>query len=172
MGKKIILEEIEEGKRESKSFTASHIMLYIILGVYIIVALTGIVFVGICVVNKNYESGAQGLITVGSIIGACSCTVVGFYSTKAAKENEIKLSNEKYRMRLELAKEIFKEYGTSLDDKSIDILQRLMSDKDVNEIPPISEQAHSVWQGNVRQSDFNLIDPTDIIRSDDEEGLG
>ena len=169
MGKKIILEEVEESKCERKSFTASHIMLYIILGVYILVALTGIVFVGICVANKSYESGAQGLITVGSIIGACSCTVVGFYSTKAAKENEIKLSNDKYRMRLEIAKDIFKEYGNTLDDKSIDLLRKLMSDKDISEIPPVSEQVQPVWQGDVVQGDF---DPTNIMNNDSEEGLG
>ena len=169
MGKKIILEEIEEGKRESKSFTASHIMLYIILGVYIIVALASIAFVGLCVANENYESGAQGLITVGSIIGACSCTAVGFYSTKATKENEIKLSNDKYRMRLEIAKDIFKESGNTLDDKSIDLLRKLMSDKDINEIPPVSEQVQPVWQNNVAQRDF---DPINITNNDSEEGLG
>lgn len=169
MGKKIILEEVEEGKRESKSFTASHIMLYIILGVYIIVALASIAFVGLCVANGNYESGAQGLITVGSIIGACSCTAVGFYSTKATKENEIKLSNDKYRMRLEIAKDIFKEYGNTLDDKSIDLLRKLMSDKDISEIPPVIEQAQPVWQDNVVQRDF---DPTNITNNDSEEGLG
>lgn len=168
MSKKIIIEE-DKPQEIKRVFTASHIMLYIILGVYILVALAGIVFVGICVANKSYESGAQGLITVGSIIGACSCTVVGFYSTKAAKENEIKLSNEKYRMRLELAKEIFKEYGTSLDDRSVDLLQKLMSDKDVNEIPPVSEQVQPIWQGNVAQGVF---DPANIIRNDSEEGLG
>lgn len=169
MGKKIILEEIEEGKHEKKSFTTSHIMLYIILGVYIAVALASITFVGLCVANGNYESGAQGLITVGSIIGACSCTAVGFYSTKATKENEIKLSNDKYRMRLEIAKDIFKEYGNTLDDKSIDLLRKLMSDKDISEIPPVSEQVQPVWQGNVVQGDF---DPTNIMNNDSEEGLG
>ena len=167
MGKKIIIEE--ESKETKKSFTASHIMLYIILGVYIIVALTGIAFVGLCVANGSYESGAQGLITVGSIIGACSCTVVGFYTTKASRENEIKLSNDKYRMRLEIAKDIFKEYGNTLDDKSIDLLRKLMSDKDINEMPPVKEQkgqAQPDWQTNVD------IMPTDILGNNSEEGLG
>lgn len=143
--------------------SASHIMLYIVLIVYIVVALAGIAFVGLCVANGYYDAGASGLITVGSIIGACSCTVVGFYSTKAAKENEIKLSNEKYRMRLELAKEIFKEYGTSLDDKSIDILQRLMSDKDIQEIPATVPETK--WQAPQVDLQFDSI-------GSDEEGLG
>lgn len=167
MGKKIILEEVEEPHRERKSFTASHIMLYIILSVYIVVVLAGIIFVGVCVADGNYESGAQGLITVGSIIGACSCTAVGFYSTKATKENEIKLSNDKYRMRLEIAKDIFKEYGNTLDDKSIDLLRKLMSDKDVSEIPYIQEHGRTDWQSNMPQVE---IAPLNNIGND--EGVG
>lgn len=169
MGKKIILEEIEEGKRESKSFTASHIMLYIILGVYIIVAIAGLICLGVCIVDKNYECGAQTFVSLVSYAGICGSSTIWAYVNKAAKENEIKLSNDKYRMRLEIAKDIFKEYGNTLDDKSIDLLRKLMSDKDINEIPPVSEQVHPVWQGNVGQGDFN---PIDIIRNDSEGGLG
>ena len=168
MGKKIILEEVEEPRHERKSFTASHIMLYIVLGVYIVVALTGIIFVGACVVNGNYESGAQGLITVGSIIGACSCTAVGFYSTKAAKENEIKLSNDKYRMRLEITKDIFKEYGNTLDDRSIDLFRKLASDKDTSEIPPMQEQYHTDdWQSKMPK-----VEITPLNNIENDEGVG
>ena len=170
MGKKIILEEIEEGKRESKSFTASHIMLYIILGVYIAVSLTCMAFIISCMIMGNEGSAQTLVIPTVSLVGTCSCTVVGFYTNKASKENEIKLSNDKYRMRLEIAKDIFKEYGNTLDDKSIDLLRKLMSDKDINEIPPIADQTtNPVWQDNVVQGDF---DPANIIRNDSEEGLG
>ena len=169
VGKKIILEEVEESKRESKSFTASHIMLYIILGVYIAVSLAGLVFMGICIGTEKYEYIAQVFISEVSMVTGCSGVCVGFYATKATKENEIKLSNDKYRMRLEIAKDIFKEYGNTLDDKSIDLLRKLMSDKDISGIPPVSEQVQPVWQDNVVQRDF---DPTNITNNDSEEGLG
>lgn len=158
-------------KEDTKvKLSASHYMLYVILGVYIIVAIAGLICLGVCIADKNYECGAQTFVSLVSYAGICGSSTIWAYVNKAAKENEIKLSNDKYRMRLELAKEIFKEYGTSLDDKSIDILQRLMSDKDINEIPPIADQTtNPVWQGNVGQGDFN---PIDIRRSDNEEGLG
>lgn len=147
--------------------TASHIMLYVILAVYILVAIAGIVFIGMCIGANYYESGAQGLITVGTIIGACSCTAVGFYSTKATKENEIKLSNDKYRMRLEIAKDIFKEYGNTLDDKSIDLLRKLMSDKDISEIPPIQEQ--SDWQSKMPRVEITTLNNNG---NEIDEGVG
>ncbi len=115
--------------------TASHRMLYIILVVYVLVALVGILFTGACIINEKYETGAQGLIIVGSIIGTCSCTVVGLYSKKAAKENEMKILNDKYCMKLVLIERIFKERGASLDDKSIDILHKLLKDDDVKTLP-------------------------------------
>lgn len=163
MGKKIILEEIEESKHEKKSFTASHIMLYIILGIYIIVSLMCIFFMGACIVSDRYESTA--LIPTVSLVGTCSCTVVGFYTSKAAKENEIKLSNDKYRMRLEIAKEIFKEYGNSLDDRSVDLLRKLMSDKDISELAPTVNP--SDWQSKMPQAE---ITPLGNIGND--EGVG
>ena len=144
-------------------------MLYVVLVVYVMVVIIGLLHVILCSLSGCYEAGAQGLIIVGTLIGTCSCTITGFYSAKAAKENEIKLSNDKYRMRLEIAKEIFKEYGNSLDDRSVDLLRKLMSDKDISEIPLVSEQVKPVWQGNVAQGDFDL---TNMIRNDSEEGLG
>lgn len=162
MGKKKTNKKPENNK---KVITASHWMLYIVLGIYIIVSLMCIIFMGVCIVSDRYEGVAQTLIipTV-SLVGTCSCTVVGFYTSKAAKENEIKLSNDKYRMRLELAKEIFKEYGNSLDDKSVDLLRRLMSDENVMEIAPASSPPTSTVSISG--------DVTSFIGNDNEEGLG
>lgn len=166
MGKKIILEEIEESKHEKKSFTASHIMLYIILGIYIIVSLICIFFMGACIVSDRYESTAQAfVIPTVSLVGTCSCTVVGFYTSKAAKENEIKLSNDKYRMRLEIAKEIFKEYGNSLDDRSVDLLRKLMSDKDISELTPTANSPD--WQSKMPQ-----VEITPLGNIGNDEGVG
>lgn len=151
---------------EKVKLSASHVMLYIVLCVYILVALSGIAFIGLCIADKSYDSAASGLITVGSIIGACSCTVVGFYSTKASKENEIKLSNDKYRMRLEIAKDIFKEYGNTLDDKSIDLLRKLMSDDNITEIPTSIPKTEYSWQ--MPQIDI----PINNNGNDSEEGMG
>lgn len=128
--------------------TASHWMLYVILVVYVLVALVGILFTGACIINEKYETGAQGLIIVGSIIGTCSCTIVGFYSKKAAKENEMKILNDKYCMKLVLIERIFKERGASLDDKSIDVLCKLLKDDDIK-IPPEILSLNSVSGGHI-----------------------
>lgn len=139
-----------------KVISASHWMLYIILGIYVAVSLMCLVFMAVCTYTGNYENVGQILVPCVSLIGACSCTVVGFYTSKAAKENEIKLSNDKYRMRLEIAKEIFKEYGNTLDDKSVDLLRKLMSDKDVNETLPTVAETNTTWQQNIPQTDITI----------------
>ena len=164
MAKKKINKKPDEQKKSA--ITASHLMLYIILGIYIIVSLMCIIFMGVCIVSDKYEGVAQTLvIPTVSLVGTCSCTVVGFYTSKASKENEIKLSNDKYRMRLELAKEIFKEYGNSLDDKSVDLLQKLMSDKDVSELTPTVNV--SDWQSKIPQ-----VEITPLGSIGNEEGVG
>lgn len=136
--------------------TASHAMLYIVLGIYVAVSLMCLAFMCVCTITGNYENVGQILVPCVSLVGACSCTVVGFYTNKAAKENEIKLSNDKYRMRLEIAKEIFNEYGTSLDDKSVDLLRKLMSDKDVSETLPTVTETNTTWQQSVPQVEIPI----------------
>ena len=142
MAKKKSAKKPDEQKKST--ITASHLMLYIVLGIYIVVSLMCVIFMGVCIVSDRYEGVAQTLvIPTVSLVGTCSCTVVGFYTSKASKENEIKLSNDKYRMRLEIAKEIFAEYGTSLDDKSVDLLRKLMSDEGINEIAPTTTNTNN-----------------------------
>lgn len=152
-----------------KRFTASHIMLYIVLAIYVIVSICGLIFVDRCMKEERYEYSAQVLIALFSYIGITVGSGFGFYCTKAKEENKLQITNAKYKMRFELAQKIFKENGNTLDDKSIDLLRKLMSDKDISEIPPVSEQVQPVWQDNVAQGD---IDPTNIMNNDSEEGLG
>lgn len=163
MAKKKTNKKPDEQKKSA--ITASHLMLYIILGVYITVALAGIVFIGMCIGTSYYESGAQALIGLFSFSGICGSSVTIAYTTKATKENEIKIANDKYRMRLEIAKEIFKEYGNTLDDKSVDLLRKLMSDDGINETTPTKADLSP-------NMGFNLGDITTIGRNDIDEGLG
>ena len=167
MAKKKSAKKPDEQKKSV--ITASHLMLYIVLGIYIVVSLMCVIFMGVCIVSDRYEGVAQTLvIPTVSLVGTCSCTVVGFYTSKASKENEIKLSNDKYRMRLEIAKEIFAEYGTSLDDKSVDLLRKLMSDEGINEIVPAMTNTN-----NNLVSGFDIGTVTAINSNGiDSEGVG
>ena len=133
-------------------------MLYVILGVYIVVAIAGLICLGVCIADKNYECGAQTFVSLVSYAGICGSSTIWAYVNKASKENEIKLSNDKYRMRLEIAKEIFAEYGTSLDDKSVDLLRKLMSDKDISigseiQIPQINIPNIPTTDNNIYESE-------------------
>ena len=167
-------------KEDTKvKLSASHYMLYVILCVYIIVAIAGLICLGVCIADKNYECGAQTFVSLVSYAGICGSSTIWAYVNKAAKENEIKLSNDKYRMRLELAKEIFKEYGNSLDDKSVDLLRKLMSDKDVSELAPTVNT--SDWQSKMPQVDYpNVVSGRDAVgvitgynsNGIDSEGVG
>lgn len=157
-GEDVAKKKIVKKNNESqyKTRTASHLMLYIILGVYITVAIAGITFIGTCIASENYESGAQALIGLFSFSGVCGSSVAIAYTTKSTKENEIKLSNDKYRMRLEIAKEIFREYGNTLDDRSVDLLRKLMSDKDVSETLPTVTETNTAWQQSVPQVEIPI----------------
>ena len=153
-------------KEDTKvKLSASHYMLYVILGVYIIVAIAGLICLGVCIADKNYECGAQTFVSLVSYAGICGSSTIWAYVNKASKENEIKLSNDKYRMRLELAKEIFREYGNSLDDRSVDLLQKLMSDKDIGEL--VQTANISDWQSKMPQAEITLLKNTS-----DDEGVG
>ena len=100
-------------------------MVLIILGVYILVALVGI---GAIVVTGD-ELKAQIIIGLFSYTGVCGATTITVYTIKASKENQIKISNDIYRMKLSLAKEIYKDVSANkLDDKSIALLNLLNDD--------------------------------------------
>ena len=128
-------------EQKKSTITASHLMLYIILGVYIVVALSGLILIGLCISNQQYEYIAQVFISEISMVSGCSGVSVGFYANKAKRENELQISNAKYKMRLDLAKEIYNSNGVTLDDKSVQLLRMIMSDKDIQideeiKVPP------------------------------------
>ena len=148
-----------------KRFTASHIMLYIVLAIYVIVSICGILFVDRCMKEERYEYSAQVLIALFSYIGVTVGSGFGFYCTKAKEENKLQIANAKYKMRFELAQKIFKENGNTLDDNSINLLRKLMSDEGVSDT--ISD--------NSSPTTFSMPsgDVTSFIKQNDsEEGLG
>lgn len=107
--------------------TMSHIMVFIILMIYVLVALVGIV---VLIISRDSNERTQVMIGLFGYTGACGATTITVYTIKATKENQIKISNDIYRMKLELAKEIYKEVSNKqLDDKSIALLNLLNEDK-------------------------------------------
>ena len=115
-----------------KKITASHVMLYVALFIYIAVILTGIIFLKHCADVGDMESAKTTFVSLISGSAVCGSTVWGFYSNKAAKENVLQISNAKYRMRLDLAKDIYKEFqGATLDEKSVQFMRTLISDENV-----------------------------------------
>lgn len=151
-----------------KVFTASHAMLYVFLIIYIIVTISGILLLKKCMDVENYECAGQIFVSICALCGTCSSVTVGFYVTKAMKENEIKISNSKYKMRLDLVKEIYKSFeGKKIDDKSIQFMRVLISDKDVDETSPdyTPPTATTISMPNVDVTNF-------IKQNDSEEGLG
>lgn len=137
-------------------------MLYIILGVYIAVAAVGIAALGVCAAAGQYAYCVNILIALFSYAGVCGTATAGFYSAKAAKENEIQLANSKYRMRLDIAKEIFAEYGSALDENSVNLLRQLMSDEGIAEDTPV----------NVPAVNISVPDITVQPSAKDDDGLG
>lgn len=113
-------------KKEKPS--TSHIMVFVILIAYIVVIIVGIVFP--LVVLTEDSSKITALVSLFSYAGICGTTTITVYSIKASKENQIKISNDIYRMKLNLAKEIYKEVSNkNLDDKSILLLNLLNEEK-------------------------------------------
>ena len=118
--------------RQNNQTTASHLMLYIILLIYVLVVIYGIIFTTACVFSNEYGAGAQAMIALFSYAAICGSSTIVVYTNKAAKENEIKIANNKYKMKIELAKEIYQAMAVNdLDDKSLLII-KMLSDGDEN----------------------------------------
>lgn len=118
-------------QNDVKKVTASHLLLYVILIIYIVVTITGILFLKQCVDVDKYDVASNIFIALCSFCGSCSVTSVGFYCNKAKKENELQIANAKYKTRFELAQKIFAANGNSLDKESIKLVRELISDKDI-----------------------------------------
>ena len=111
--------------------TASHLLLYVILAIYVIVTITGILFLKQCIETDRYDFATNTFVALCGFCGSCSVTSVGFYCNKAKKENELQIANAKYKTRFELAQKIFAANGNSLDKESIKLVRELISDKDI-----------------------------------------
>jgi hypothetical protein len=84
------------------------------------------------VFSNEYSAGAQAMIALFSYAAICGSSTIVVYTNKAAKENEIKIANNKYKMEIELAKEIYQAMAVNdLDDKSLLII-KMLSDGDEN----------------------------------------
>ncbi len=128
-------------KNKGAKKTASHFMLYLILGIYFAVAVLGIVFVIVCAAHGDNESALQSLISLFGYTAVCGSSTIIVYTGKASKENQHKLENDKYRIRLDMAKQVFKETaGGTLDERSIALLRSLLYEQE-NTVatPPVNE---------------------------------
>ena len=152
-----------------KRFTASHIMLYVILLVYISVVTVGLVTMVKCIEADDKETARIIFVALASMTTVCGTSTAGFYASKAGRENILQISMAKYKMRLKLAKDIFKEFkGERLDEKSLQFMRTLISDENVTQENPgmdISENnSMSGLSINVNGSDFGGFS--------NDEGLG
>lgn len=111
-------------KAFSLPFSASHLMLYIVLMVYVGIAICGVWTVIYLIRNELTDYAIQALIGLFSYIGATASIAVSFYSWKAKAENEIAAQNRKYDARFELAKEVYSDLHCGKIDKDSVILLR------------------------------------------------
>lgn len=116
-------------KGNKRRFTASHIMLYVILGVYISVVVCGILLIKHFAEIGDAEACKMIFTALASMTAVCGSVTAGFYATKASRENVLQINNHKYKMRLKLAKDIYKTCSDGkLDEKSLQLMRTLISD--------------------------------------------
>lgn len=150
-----------------KIITASHLMLYVILLIYVCTVFAGLAFLKVCIDNNDRTTAFQVYSVLASTTTVCGTATIGFYVFKAKKENEIQMSNGKYRMRLDLAKEIYKEFkGQTLDANAMQFMRTLISDDNVH-----FESDSESSDGNLQVPNFNVYDITKSI-TDNDDGLG
>lgn len=116
-------------------FSASHLMLYIVLMVYVGVAIGG-VWTAIYLIRNDFNDYAiQALIGLFSYVGATASIAVSFYSWKAKAENEIAAQNRKYDARFELAKEVYSDlHCGKIDKDSVILLRAIIGGNDETDI--------------------------------------
>lgn len=151
-----------------KHFTASHLMLYVILVIYVCTVFAGFVFLKDCIDRGDSASAISVYATLAGLTTICGTTTIGFYVSKAKKENEIQMSDNKYRMRLELAKDIYREFkGKSLDEKSLQFMRTLISDDSIH----FDDSSEATISSNTF-SVGNISGGISSIVSDNDDGLG
>lgn len=122
-------------KQENKRglpFSASHLVLYVALIIFFVVAVFGICWVNQCFDLQLYDTAAQVIIALFSFVGICGSISIGFYSDKAKAENTKRADEEKYNKRLQLSLEIC-DYlrNNEITVESVNVLKTMISDSDV-----------------------------------------
>lgn len=153
-------------KTKKLPLSASHLMLYIVLGAYLSVVVFGIVMVWNLLGHEYIDFAVQVLIGLFSFVGVCGSVSISFYSWKAKAENEAASTNRKYEERLKMAKQICDDLKErTVDKQSVLLLRALIIDTD-----------HSCCQGHSintvpepEQPDFSV---DDILNDMDMEGKG
>ena len=119
-------------KSQKKKFhipSASHIMLFCILLMYMLVIICCLTFIHKCIQSERVDSAVQMVYALCSYSTVCGSSTIVVYANKASKENNIKIANDRYRMKIELAKEIYKSINNNtLDDKSIALIAMLIEE--------------------------------------------
>lgn len=114
-----------------KSVTASHFCLYSGLIAYLISVVVTIVITAFLFAKEYYDYAVQSLTILATLTGGITGIIYGFYANKAKAENSEKLKSNRYNQRLDMAKEVYRDYrDKKIDDKSVEMVQRLISDND------------------------------------------
>lgn len=119
-------------KKRKLPISASHLVLYGALLLYILTGIFGIVLA--CIMLYTYpEYTVQIVIALFSFVGVCGTASIGFYSTKAKDEHKQDADNRKYEKRLTMAKEIFVLLNNEkLSPIAINLLKDLISDSETS----------------------------------------
>lgn len=131
----------KENKPEAPKpkLTVSHLMIFTILIVYIFIIFSGLSLTAYCITLGLPEIASTIFIALLSYSGVCGSSTIIMYVTKAMKENEIKISNDLYRMKLELAKEIYQSLANNtLSEQAITLISYLIGDTSNNNTNPLS----------------------------------
>lgn len=107
-------------------------MLFCILSMYIIVGISSLLFIQKCIELEMFDNATQMTYALCSYSAICGSSTIVVYAAKASKENNLKIANDRFRMKIELAKEIYRNIQNGkLDDKSIALIAILTEeDKD------------------------------------------
>lgn len=142
-------------KTKKLPLSASHLMLYIVLGAYLSVVVFGIVMVRNLLVYEYIDSAVQVLIGLFSFVGVCGSVSISFYSWKAKAENEVASANRKYEERLRMAKQICDDLKErAVDRQSVFLLRTLISDTDCS----YCQNHNETHETEIGQQGFNVDD--------------
>lgn len=120
---------------KKKPLTASHKMLFTILIIYVLIAALGIFSVYKCIEDKYYEGATTIIIALFSYAAICGSSTIVVYARKAEKENVLEIIFSKYKLKIKLAKQIYKDIAEGhIDKKSVDLFKSLMEEDKEEEL--------------------------------------